>query len=128
MRDKALGGHLRDAPDMAGAIIERWRRGGMSETELEDLTSAASHVWWAWDALNVISPECATFPRPKRSRGRDASVHAVRDIRIHFEVKRLHAAGMPLKKAYKIVAEELPMRTWKSIEAIYRKEHNREGT
>ena len=121
-----------DPPSMAEALVRRWERGALSAPELEVLESAATVAWWAWDALNAISPDRATFPRPKRKPGRDATVNLIRDIRIYHEVKlhlaleRSHGREASLRQTYDGIAEKHPMLTWKGVEAVYLKERKRE--
>ena len=123
---------MADPPSMTDALIGQWKRGAL---DLDQLESAATAAWWAWDALNEIAPErAATFLRPERGQGRDATVNLIRDIRIYHEVKlfvrlKLDAGRKTsLRKAYEAVAEGHPMLTWRGIKAIHLKERKRESS
>ena len=122
-----------DDPNVTAALIEKWRRDGMSDADIDDLASAATVAWWAHDALSVIAPERATFPRPKRGRGRDASVNVARDIRIYYqvelllEVERLSGRKPSLRSAYNAVADGRPL-TWRGVKVVHLKERRKERT
>lgn len=100
--------------------------------DLEELESAATISWWVWDALKAIAPERATFPRPKRKRGRDVAVNLLRDLRIYHDVE-LHIAleqhagrKASYRQAYMAVLERYPeLSSWQAINAVHLKERER---
>ena len=111
--------------DSLTAALVRLHKAG--KLDLEQLASAATVGWWAWDALTEIAPDRVRCPRPERKRGRDTAVNLVRDVRIWGEVEVLHAMGWSLRKAYHAVAKQHTMLEWKAVEAVYRKERQRES-
>ena len=86
-----------------------------------ELLALARRWWWGWEAARLAMPEAVTWPRPKRPRGRDPDINAIRNSLIYHDVERAVAAGMSYRAAYRAVAHKHPMHTHKAIEAICRK-------
>ena len=100
---------------LAGAVALAIRTGRI---DLDTVVDVAESKWWAWDTVKQLAPERLTFPRPKRSRGRDAEANVARDAMIALEVDLCRTIEPTVWRAYERVAEHWPMEA-KAVESIY---------